>query len=94
MAERRYPPRRPPPKRRGSVDHLSSRQVGLGPGDQIALFVLALFPLVGIVIGTYYAAQDHFPTRSFGRLLMAYAFILHFAYFCVICPLLLYSALL
>lgn len=80
--------RRPPLKRYagGAYDHLSLRDVGLGRLTQIILMVLSLFPIVGIVMGVYYQDQDHYGTRSFGRFLLAYSVILHFTYFCVLCP--------
>lgn len=87
--------RRPPLKRHdsGAYDHLSLGEVGLGRLPQLILMVLALFPIVGLVMGTYYQEQNHYATRSFGRLLMAYAVVLHFMYFCVLCPLTLYLTL-
>ena len=83
-----YSPR-PRPERLGSaLDDLSLHQVGLGPPIQIFLFVLSLFPFAGMVIGAYYANNEHhFGTRSLGRMLLAFSLFLNFVYFCVLCPL-------
>ncbi len=93
MIDRRYSRRRPPLKRRNSLDHLGLAEVGLGTGAQLFIFGIALFPLVGIVLGSYYASQDHYATRSFGRLVLAFAAILQFLYFCILCPTLFYLVL-
>ncbi|NDJ84644.1 MAG: hypothetical protein GYB66_02050 [Chloroflexi bacterium] len=93
MERRLYPPSRAARKQNVPLDARSMREVGLGVGAQFFVFSIALFPLVGLVIGFYYSSQDHYGTRSLGRTLLAYAFLLHFVYFCVACPLLFYLAL-
>lgn len=73
------------------LDHLTLDEVGMGLPVQLFLFVLALFPFVGIVLGSYYAANEtHYGIRSIGRMLLAFSFILHFIYLCVACPLAFY----
>lgn len=89
---RRYPPRRRSTRRAPLPDKLTLYQVGLGGGAMVFIFFISLFPFVGLVIGSYYSGQDHYPTRSFGRTLLAFAVFLHFIYFCVLCPLTVYFA--
>jgi hypothetical protein len=83
---RRRLPRREPPKRRR--DDYTLPQIGLGGIAPFFLFVMALFPFVGLIMGAYYSDQPHYAARSFGRMMLAFAMLLHFLYFCVICPLL------
>ncbi len=91
---RRYPPRRLSPRKVArALDNLTLAQVGLGPGALLFIFFISMFPIVGLVIGSYYSNQDHYPTRSLGRTLLAFAIFLHFVYFCVLCPLLMWFAL-
>lgn len=85
--------RRPPLRHQSGIDDLSLYQLGVGPAAQFLIFAISLFPIVGLVIGTYYASQDSFQLRSYGRILVAYSLILHFLYFCVICPFFLYQTI-
>jgi hypothetical protein len=86
--------RRPPLKHISGIDDLNLRELGVGAIAQIVLFTMSLFPFVGIVIGTYYSAQDAYSLRAFGRILLAFAFFLHFVYFCVVCPFIFYTTIL
>lgn len=86
--------RRPALKYQSGIDELSLRELGVTPTAQIFIFVVSLFPIVGIVIGTYYSSLDAYHIRSFGRVVLAFAMLLHFTYFCVICPLVLYTSIL
>lgn len=86
-----YRPSRQPDPIHSELDHLTLGEVGLGFPIQVFLFVLTLFPLVGIVIGSYYATNEtHYGIRSVGRMILAFSFVLHFIYLCVACPLALY----
>lgn len=84
----------PYPVERRSIQQLSLREVGLGYMTVGILSGMALFPLVGLVVGWYYQNQAHRETRAFGRALFWFAVILHMVYFCLICPLLAYAAFL
>lgn len=84
-SRRRLPRREAPTRRR---DEYTLPQIGLGGIVPFLLFIMSLFPFVGLVIGGYYSDQPHYAARSFGRMLLAFSILLHFLYFCVICPLL------
>jgi hypothetical protein len=73
-----------------SLNDLSLDEVGLPFVVTAFISVMSLFPLVGLVIGSYYSSSRHYPTRSFGRILLAFAVFLHFMYVCVACPALAY----
>ncbi|MBI5930163.1 MAG: hypothetical protein HY862_12700 [Chloroflexi bacterium] len=83
----RLPARRQPPPPR-VIDNLTLQQVGLGPFATIFIVVISILPLTGLLIGLYYQRQKHYATRTFGRTIMMFAILLHFIYFCVLCPLL------
>ncbi|PJF39236.1 MAG: hypothetical protein CUN55_14930 [Phototrophicales bacterium] len=86
-----YQPSRPPERIHSPLDELPLDKVGMGLPVQIFLFILALFPFVGIVIGSYYATNEtHYGIRSVGRMILAFSFVLHFLYLCVACPLAFY----
>ncbi len=86
-----YRPSQSPERIRSAFDNLTMDEMGLGFPVQVFLFVLALFPFVGIVIGSYYAThEDHYGIRSIGRIILAFAFVLHFLYLCVACPMAFY----
>lgn len=73
------------------LDELTLDEVGLGFPVQVFLIALSTFPFVGIVVGSYYAANEsHYATRSLGRMILVYALLLHFILLCVVCPLAFY----
>lgn len=72
---------------------LSLDEVGLTATARAVIFVLSLFPFLGLLVSAYYSAQGHSLTRSFGRTLLSVTIVLHTVYICVICPFLLWIGL-
>lgn len=69
-------------------EHLSAKEIGLGPGVQAVLFLISIFPFVGIVIGANYMVRDNAATRQLGQRLLMFASGIHFFYLCILCPIL------
>lgn len=90
---RRTQPTYRQPIYREEINRLSLEQVGMTGLARWVIFFLSFLPLVGFFMGGYYSAQAHRQTRSYGRMLFSFAFILHIVYFCFVCPTLLYFTL-
>ncbi len=63
--------------------------IGLGNLAQAGLYLIALLPFVGIVIGASYTARRNAATRSLGWRILTFALALHALYVLCICPALL-----
>lgn len=69
-----------------NAQDLPLEAIGLSKRARTALFLMALLPFVGFVIGVNYSFRRNAATRQLGRRLVGFAIVIHSIYAFCVCP--------